>query len=129
MSERILIDTDILIDISRSIPNAIERLTLEEEIYELCISVVTEMELITGCRNKIELEKLQKFLKRFKILQLTEKISLKASELMITYRLSHTLAMPDALIGATAIIENIPLLTKNQKDYRFILEIILLPYP
>jgi predicted nucleic acid-binding protein len=45
------------------------------------------------------------------------------------YRLSHGLLIPDALIAATAINFNIPLLTKNQSDYRFIKEVNLLPYP
>jgi predicted nucleic acid-binding protein len=37
--------------------------------------------------------------------------------------------MSDALIAATSMINNFPLLTKNQSDYRFIPEINLLPYP
>jgi predicted nucleic acid-binding protein len=37
--------------------------------------------------------------------------------------------MPDAFIAATSIINNFPLLTKNQSDYRFISGINLLPYP
>ncbi len=129
MNEKILIDTDILIDVSRDIQIAIDRLKLEEETSELCITLITKMELIVGCRNKIELQKLQKFLQPFTLLPVTEEISYKAVELMTTYRLSHGLLISDALIGATAIINNIPLLTKNQRDYRFISEIDLSDYP
>lgn len=61
--------------------------------------------------------------------QLNELISRKALELLNNYRLSHGLLIPDALIASSAIILNIPLLTKNQSDYRFIPEVNLLPYP
>jgi len=35
----------------------------------------------------------------------------------------------DAFIAATAITSQKPLISKNQKDYRFIEELTLLPYP
>jgi predicted nucleic acid-binding protein len=43
-----------------------------------------------------------------------------AIELIKTYRLSHGLAIPDALIAATAIITELELFTYNQRDFRFI---------
>ncbi|QTA83241.1 PIN domain-containing protein [Desulfonema limicola] len=61
--------------------------------------------------------------------RLNEKISDKAVELIKQYRLSHGLAMPDAMIAATAIILDKEFITKNQRDYRFIKGLKLLPYP
>ena len=55
--------------------------------------------------------------------------SRKAVALMRRYRLSHGLLIPDALIAATAIAEGVPLVTKNQRDYRFVETLDLLPYP
>ena len=52
MSHIILIDTDILIDVSRRISTAINRIEEEENKAKLSISVITNMELIVGCRNK-----------------------------------------------------------------------------
>ncbi|NLF95992.1 MAG: type II toxin-antitoxin system VapC family toxin [Candidatus Riflebacteria bacterium] len=43
--------------------------------------------------------------------------------------LSHNLLIADALIAATAITLQIPLISKNQKDFRYIEELSLLPYP
>jgi len=60
---------------------------------------------------------------------LTEQISDTASELLRTYRLSHGLLIADALIAATAIVSNTELVSKNQKDYRFIEELDLIDYP
>ncbi|MBO1067103.1 MAG: type II toxin-antitoxin system VapC family toxin [Dolichospermum sp. DEX189] len=93
------------------------------------MSVITEMELIVGCRNKLELQHINKFLSRYDISQINDNISIFTVELIKTYRLSHGLLMPDAFIAATSIINNFPLLTKNQSDYRFISGINLLPYP
>ncbi len=129
MKTKILIDTDILIDISRGIITAIERIKQEELSYELSISLITKMELIIGCRNKREVEQLNEFFRRFYLINIDNNISNKASELIAKYYLSHGLLMADAFIAATAISFNLPLLSKNQKYYRFIPELNLLPYP
>jgi len=50
-------------------------------------------------------------------------------ELLRMYRLSHGLLIADRLIAATAIVWSYPFVTKNQKDYRFIQDLNLLPYP
>lgn len=87
------------------------------------------MELIVGCQDKSELRDAEKFLCRFRLLNLNESISSKADELLLQYRLSHGLLIADALIAATAINWNYPLISKNQRDYRFIKELKLLSYP
>jgi hypothetical protein len=61
--------------------------------------------------------------------KITEPISDKAVDLLRRYRLSHGLDIPDALIAATAIEHNQPFASKNQRDYRFIAGLNLLPYP
>lgn len=87
------------------------------------------MELIVGCRDKKELQSLTRFFKRFQILPLTEQISLKSVKLLERYRLSHGLLIPDSLIAGTAIENNEDFITKNQKDFKFINGLRLLPYP
>ena len=129
MTKQLLVDTDILIDVANNISTAIDRLKLEAQSLSLVVSVITQMELIVGCRNKTELQYLKKFLQDYELIAFDESVSIKATELVENYRLSHGLLIPDALIAATAITRNIPLLSKNQKDYRFILELNLLTYP
>lgn len=58
MKQNLLVDTDILIDVSRGIPTAINRLQAEANTSTLAISAITQMELIVGCRNKAELQNL-----------------------------------------------------------------------
>lgn len=129
MVKAIVIDTDILIDTSRGVEYAIDFLSDLESQFELSISVVTQMELIVGCRNKAELHNLAKFLKRFRVIKLDRNISDQTVSLLTEYRLSHGLLIPDALIAATAITWTYPLVSKNQRDYRFITDLDLMPYP
>ncbi len=129
MKQKLLVDTDILIDVSRGITIAINRLQSEAINSTLAISTITQMELIVGCRNKIELQNLEKFLQRYVIIKVNNFITDKAIELLKKYRLSHGLLIPDGLIAATAIVINVPLLSKNQRDYHFISELNLLSYP
>ena len=125
----IIVDTDILIDAAHSVEDAVNCLQQIEEKSVLAISVVTSMEMIIGCRNKKELTLLDHFFQRFEILSLENQISDTATELLKTYRLSHGLLIADALIAATAIVKGTQLISKNQKDYRFIEQLDLLEYP
>lgn len=128
MYDLVIIDTDILIDVMRNNNNAINYIENLETKYQLAISLITQMELIVGCRNKQELAMLDGFLKRFKVVPLDKFISNIAVDLLRLYRLSHGLLISDALIASTALYLNIDLATKNQRDYRFIENLKMLPY-
>ena len=125
----LIIDTDILIDVARGDSQAISNLKGHQQTFALAISAVTQMELIVGCRNKIELKELEQLLLLFQILKLTIQISDTAVGLLYEYRLSHGLVIADALIAATTLVQDVPFVTKNQRDYRFIAGLNLLPYP
>jgi predicted nucleic acid-binding protein len=127
--EPTIVDTDILIDVGRDVEEAIASLEQIEERSPPTISVVTQMELLVGCQNKTELRKLERFLRRFDVVKLNERISDTAVELLRRYRLSHGLLIADALIAATALSLDISFVTKNQRDYRFITGLRLLAYP
>ncbi len=124
-----IVDSDILINIARGDAEAINCVLQLEKISTLAISSVTQLELIVGCRNKTELRDLEKFLRRYQILKITDQISDLAVELLKQYFLSHGLLIADGLIAATALIHNQAFITKNQRDFRFIADLNLLPYP
>ena len=84
---------------------------------------------MVGCRNKAEFRKLERFLDRFAVVSLNEAIADTAVALLRRYRLSHGLLIADAFIAATALTVEVSLVTKNQRDYRFIEGLELLPYP
>jgi predicted nucleic acid-binding protein len=129
MTSSTIVDTDIIIDVGRGIPEAVNCLQELKSTSRLAISVVTQMELIVGCANKSELRTLEKFLQQFDVIAIDQLISDKAVDLLRLYRLSHGLLIADGLIAATAIIWNYPFISKNQRDYRFIESLNLLPYP
>jgi len=118
-----------LIDAARQVGEAVDCLMRIERKTVAAISVVTHMELVIGCRNKTELRDTERFLQRFQSLALTAAICDTALDLLRQYRLSHGLMIPDTLIAATAITLHQPLISKNQRDYRFIGGLQLLPYP
>jgi len=124
-----IVDTDMLIDAAAQIGAAVNCLTDLEQRSTLAASVITQMGLLVGCRNKTELRNTERFLRRFQVLKLNERISDVAVGLLREYRLSHGLAIPDALVAATAIASDQPFISKNQRDYRFISDLQLLPYP
>jgi len=53
-------------------------------------------------------------------MHINDLISEKYIELMLQYSKSHGLAIPDALIAATALVNNVSLYTLNRKDFIFI---------
>jgi len=119
MSDRILIDTDVIIWHMRGNENA------RAAIYQIespVISIITQMELVQGLRNKQEQVLLHRFLEQlgFDVVPVSEMISHRALFLMEEWRLSHQMLMADALIAATAIEHGLPLLSGNEKHYRFL---------
>ena len=118
----ILIDTDVLIWYLRGNKEAY---TLIHSLPNFCISSVTHMELVQGMRNKDELRTLQKTLKQWnvKTIYINEEISAKALFYVEEYFLSHSMQLADALIGATATMYGIKLITANDKHYKIIKEL------
>jgi len=111
-----LVDTDVLIWHLRGYPQATRRL---DEIGALTLSAVSYLEILQGMRNKTELLAVKKMLKwrSARLLPVTEAITLRATELMESFTLSHGLQMGDALIAATAIEHQLPVLTANVKHF------------
>ncbi len=129
MADSLIIDTDILIDAGRGIPDATGCLSEIRRRTSPATSVITYMELMVGCRDKRELSELDRFISRFQVIRLNSRMSDIGADLLHSYRLSHGLLIPDALIAATAIFLGCPFVSKNQRDYIFIGELNLLPYP
>jgi len=125
MATRVVIcDTDVLIDYfdANQLRHNDTKIIIEETISlnQIAISAITKMELLFGATNKTEFNQIDKLTKRFGLLLINDEITGKALELMKTYRLSHGLAIPDAIIAATVIITKLELFTYNQRDFRFI---------
>ncbi|MDE0314165.1 MAG: type II toxin-antitoxin system VapC family toxin [Candidatus Poribacteria bacterium] len=114
-----VIDSNILIDAMNGIVDAFAFLE-EQQVAGIKISIVSAMELIVGCRNKLEMKELQKFFQKCTFLPVTATISQIAFQLMQSFYLSHGLTLPDALIAATAIEHDLTLYTRNTRHFRMI---------
>lgn len=111
-----LVDTDVLIWHLRGYPQATRQL---DELGALTLSAVSYLEVLQGMRNKAELLAVKKMLDKrsARLLPVTEAITLRATELMESLTLSHGLQMGDAIIAATAIDHQLPVLTANVKHF------------
>jgi tRNA(fMet)-specific endonuclease VapC len=120
----ILCDTNIFIEFYKR--NGIIVQSLHDIGKEnIALSAITEAELLYGALNSQELRKLQKHLAMCRHYSLNAAISNVFIDLMNRYALSHKPSIPDLLIGATAIVNNLELFTLNTKDFKFIPEIKL----
>lgn len=73
-----------------------------------------------GALDKADLKKIREDLLHLSILDTNSVICKIFFDLMNRYALSHGLAVPDAMIAATAKKHQIPLYTLNRKDFRYI---------
>lgn len=115
----ILCDTNIFIEIYRDnevIVQAIKQIGQEN----LVVSDVTCAEFFFGARNKKELQAISKDLEKLEVLPVNTFISTMAVKLVKDYSLSHKLALPDAIIGATAIYHGLQLYTLKVNDFIFL---------
>ena len=123
MDDYWLCDTCIIIDfINGKSPLLADKL---DSKAILLVNSIIEMELLQGVRNKQEQRIVEKKLNAFRLLSMQQAIFDLATQFVRCYRLSHGLALPDAIIGATAVYYQIPLLTYNLKDFKFLPDIQL----
>ena len=115
--ERIIVDSDILILVSRNDPTAVSFIENLESTRGIAISAVSAFELVIGSLNKADQAAIKKFLSRFQNIHISEDISETALKLLEQYRLSHGLLMADALIAATALVNDLEIATRNKKDF------------
>lgn len=83
-------------------------------------SIITAAELLQGVENKRDQRVVEKILRRILMLPVTAAISELMLDLIGTFHLSHGLVIPDALIAATAIEQNLTLITHNTKHFSYL---------
>jgi len=114
----VLIDSDILIEVSRARNRAVlarwDELS-RSEVALLC-SPVTVAELWHGARPK-EHATLEALFAAIHCVPIDSKIGLRAGDYLRQYAKSHRVELGDALIAATASTHNLELWTRNRRHY------------
>ena len=90
------------------------------ESLDAVIDATIYIECIQGSKSNHEKRVIEKYLTRFQLLSITSQSSLKAIELIRTYSNSHGLLLPDTLIAATALENDLTVVTYNVGDFKFI---------
>jgi len=110
-----LIDTNILIYyFADAIPD--NKIAKIEEIFRTSfnISIITKIEFLGWSKHTEEgFRKAKEFLEFANIISLTDEIA----DLAIDIRKKHKIKLPDAVIAATALHNNLILITRNQVDF------------
>src|SRR5436305_13656139 len=111
-----LIDSNVLIDVSRGKAGAIQYVDSLAESW--MISQVTAMELIVGARDNRDLATIDGFLSLYAVVPLSDSIGTEAYRLLKTYAKSSGLHVFDSLIAATAMEKALTLVSLNRKHFQ-----------
>ncbi len=91
------------------------------------VSVLSIAELYAGEKLSEEGERIvDSLIEPFQIIDVGSDISLLAGRLVRQWRRSHGIGVIDAVIAATALVEEVPVLTLNAKHFNFIPGLVVL---
>jgi predicted nucleic acid-binding protein len=116
MTDRIVVDTDLLIDYLREHPPAISFLEIDFTGTQLG-STATIAELYGGVRDAKERTQLDLAIRAFEVIPVSAAIARLAGEMRRTYGKSHDTGIIDCMIAATAQLENAGVATLNRKHF------------
>jgi len=121
---KIVVDSDVIIDVMRNVQSSVELLEDLMKENELFISGITEAEVFSGrdMQNEDKRQKLLRFLSFFQKINPNNEILQKAGE----FRRKYDLPLLDCIIASTAYHIGAVMLTRNEKDFSKIEEIKLL---
>ena len=118
MSKSNLVDTDVLIDFLRGHEQAVSFVNLESDRIILSSIVVVELYAgVRGGKGETEQRTLDRFLSLFRIVCVTAAIARLGGLYKRDYGKSHGISLADAVVAATATLENAELKTLNVKHY------------
>lgn len=126
-TERVLIDTSILIDYFRKQKKHGTLFVQLASDYDIAISVVTEFEWLVGFKN-VDLEFGRELLSNIDILPFDSSCAMKASDIYRRLKAKNQLIeIPDIFVAATSMSYALPIATMNKNHFRRIegIELVL----
>jgi predicted nucleic acid-binding protein len=114
MGMNMLVDSNVIIDyVSNRIP---EKSAKQLDIYfnsNFSVSIVSKIEVLGFKTQEYELEQLESFIQLSSIVYIDEAVADKTIEI----RRMKRIKLPDAIIAATALVQNCILLSHNTTDF------------
>lgn len=118
MANRLLLDTDVIVDYLRGRPEAVEY--LESRNDTLLLSSITVAELFAGVREGRERTALSALLNAFEIVSVNREIAERGGLYRREYGRTHGVGLADALIAASSESASAELVTLNSKHFPMI---------
>ena len=118
MSRPILVDTDVLIDFLRGYEEAMSLVSVNSE--SIVVSTINVAELYAGVRggaDGAEQSALDGLLALFRVIPVSSGIARLGGLYKRDYGRSHGVGLADAIVAATATVEDAALMTINVKHY------------
>jgi predicted nucleic acid-binding protein len=106
-----LIDTDVMIDVSRENSAAAAYV---DSIIDPAISIITAQELIVGAKDNRDLRGIDSLVTSYPVIHIDAAIGQLAYDLLKRFAGSHGLRTFDSLIAATAIERDCTLVSRSQ---------------
>lgn len=114
VSDPQLFDSDVLIDVLRSVPDAVAYL-----------KSAIGRSLVSGVRDGREELELETLFEALEIIPVDRAIARLAGSFRRTYLRSHKLGLADALMAATAVNQGVKLVTLNRKHFPMLSDLIV----
>ncbi len=118
MSRKILLDTDVLIDFFRG--NNKASAFIGTHSNRIILSSIVVAELYAGVRGDAEQSALENFISLFKVIPVNTELAKLGGLYKRDYGKSHGIGLADAILAATAEVEDADLKTFNTKHYPMI---------
>lgn len=125
MLKNLLVDTNVLIDYSKGQSQLLEEYLAAKE-WRLAVNPVIVAEFVND-RQLTTIEKRQKakeFINLFGHVDLSKAMGFRAGKLIRSRQADY---LGDSLVAAACLVEKMPLLTRNQKHFKKIKGLKLLP--
>jgi len=110
-----LVHTDLCVALARGVPEAVA--FFQSPPVEIRLSTATYLQLLALARTPEEQARIRRFVSAFPVLSLGPMASSRAVELVQAHALSAGLSPLDALIAATALAHEIPLVVRDPRPF------------
>ncbi len=90
------------------------------ESLNAAVDATVYIECVQGSKSNLEKREIKKYLSNFPLVLITPETSEQAINLIDAYSNSHGLLLGDALIAATALENDLTVVTYNVDDFKFI---------